>query len=508
MPAPRYTINLTGRVKNFKLPKNKPLIPLYEAVVNSLHAIDERRKEEPHFSSGHIQIKIIRTPQISQDSSEISSVESFEIIDNGIGFTKQNMDSFLESDSTYKSEIGGKGVGRFTWLKAFSKVTISSIFSENGTFQKRNFTFSLADWIVDDDPVEEKSHECRTIVTLHSYKDDYKKSVPKEVDKIAMYIMHHCLVYLLDDNCPQIIISDDSSEIILIDLFREKIKTEDNTEQFWIGNSEFSLLHVKIEDKGFKGNHLYLCANNRLVDRKGLETHIVNLDEQIFERKDFWYIGIVTSEYLDQHVEMDRLSFDIPEKNVDLLNGISLETIINESCSRIERYLEEYLSTIVAEKEMRIREYVTNDAPQYRHLLKHMSHEVSQIKPNLSDEKLDEELSSIKRTFDRKSRKEQQELLKKADEINMTSEEYEHYFQQQVKKICDANSDILAHYVVHRRVIIELLTKGIRRKNDGKFNKESYIHDIIYPMRKTSDDTDYETHNLWLIDDRLRILPL
>lgn len=42
------------------------------------------------------------------------------------------------------------------------------------------------------------------------------------------------------------------------------------------------------------------------------------------------------------------------------------------------------------------------------------------------------------------------------------------------------------------------------RKNDSeKFNKESYVHNIIYPMRTTSDEIEYANHNLWLIDEKL-----
>lgn len=48
-----------------------------------------------------------------------------------------------------------------------------------------------------------------------------------------------------------------------------------------------------------------------------------------------------------------------------------------------------------------------------------------------------------------------------------------------------------------------MLRKGIHLKEDGRFNKESYIHNLIYPMRKTSEDIEYEAHNLWLIDERL-----
>lgn len=30
-----FSINIRGRVKNFNLPKNQPLVPLFEAIVNT-----------------------------------------------------------------------------------------------------------------------------------------------------------------------------------------------------------------------------------------------------------------------------------------------------------------------------------------------------------------------------------------------------------------------------------------------------------------------------------------
>ena len=67
----------------------------------------------------------------------------------------------------------------------------------------------------------------------------------------------------------------------------------------------------------------------------------------------------------------------------------------------------------------------------------------------------------------------------------------------------DANSAVLAEYVSHRRIIIELLERGLRRQDDKKFNKEKYMHNLIYPMKSTGDEIDYEAHNLWLIDEKL-----
>ena len=498
-----YSTNLEGRVKNFSLPKKRPLTPIYEAVVNSLHSIEERRRKNAGFSSGKISIRIFREPQNQFDANEISPVDGFEIIDNGIGFNDQNMKSFFESDSAYKAEIGGKGVGRFSWLKAFSSVNISSIYFDNGTAYKREFLFSLSNQGVDDALTKTAAPESQTIIKLNTYKNEYKKAVPKQIDTIAMRIMQHCLIYFLDENCPKIEISDDFNNIVLNQLFKERIKTEGNTELFTVEGSEFQLLNVMVDDMSFPGNRLYLCANNRLVKSINLETYIVDLDSQIFERNGFWYVGVLTSKFLDGHVDLNRLSFDIPESENTLFEDITLEKIIRKSCLHVEKYLEEYLATIADEKRMSIEKYATAVAPQFKHLLKYMPDEVSKIKPMLSDDKLDDELYNIKRKFDKKSQQEQQKLLKETDKTSMSPEAYEQYFKQQVKKISEANSAMLAEYIIHRKIIIELLFKGLRRQDDGKFNKERFIHNLIYPVKATSDDVDYETHNLWLIDEKL-----
>ena len=98
--------------------------------MNSIHAINERKNAGEQFNS-YITIKLIRDNQLSLDldgMKELASISSFEIIDNGVGFNEPNLTSFMESDSTYKAAIGGKGVGRFSWLIAFEKAEIESIY--------------------------------------------------------------------------------------------------------------------------------------------------------------------------------------------------------------------------------------------------------------------------------------------------------------------------------------------------------------------------------------------
>lgn len=145
-----FSINIRGRVKNFNLPKNQPLVPLFEAIVNAIHAIGERKSTDPSFE-GQIIIRILRDGQFVLDGTgELPQIQSFEIIDNGIGFNEANIASFMESDSTYKAQIGGKGVGRFSWLIAFEKAEIESVYSEEDEYVKRSFDFSISNSGIND----------------------------------------------------------------------------------------------------------------------------------------------------------------------------------------------------------------------------------------------------------------------------------------------------------------------------------------------------------------------
>jgi hypothetical protein len=66
----RFSIDLEGRVKNFDLKKSKPLLPLFEAVVNSIYAIEERHRIDEF--DGTIDVRIIREPQMVMDGVSIS----------------------------------------------------------------------------------------------------------------------------------------------------------------------------------------------------------------------------------------------------------------------------------------------------------------------------------------------------------------------------------------------------------------------------------------------------
>ena len=133
-------VNLAGKVKDINLSANKVLLPLFEAVVNSIQAI-----EEANFKTqGHIRIRILcEKTLLTDEDKESQEIVGFEIEDDGIGFTESNINSFDEEYSEHKVKKGGKGLGRFCWLCVFDKVEINSAFIEDEKPYSRSFDFSI-----------------------------------------------------------------------------------------------------------------------------------------------------------------------------------------------------------------------------------------------------------------------------------------------------------------------------------------------------------------------------
>jgi hypothetical protein len=140
---------LKGRLRNTTLHRNQGLMPLFEAVVNSIPSIAESSKDPAY---GRIEIEILREAQgkLAFDQGKAKRgappqepIVGFKISDNGIGFNEKNMESFETLDSDYKAGQGCRGVGRLLWLKAFEAVNISSVFSTpDGKASNRTFTFT------------------------------------------------------------------------------------------------------------------------------------------------------------------------------------------------------------------------------------------------------------------------------------------------------------------------------------------------------------------------------
>ena len=152
LPSSTHTMptNLSGRLRNTPLPLTSGLLPLFEAVVNSIHAIEEARVST---NDGRITITILRQENRSlftqsdprkKGPDALGEIIGFKIEDNGIGFTDENMASFRMLDSEHKIQMGCRGIGRLLWLKAFKQVQVKSTYQAGEIVRERSFAFSAA----------------------------------------------------------------------------------------------------------------------------------------------------------------------------------------------------------------------------------------------------------------------------------------------------------------------------------------------------------------------------
>ena len=116
-------MDLQGRLRNTKVAAQDAFLPVFEAIVNSIHSIQDRFGLEDAAEKGCIQVHVHRVQQ-----HQLPGMAGRPPVEPVTSFTDPNLKSFETADSTAKIERGGKGIGRLTWLVVFEKAEIESRF--------------------------------------------------------------------------------------------------------------------------------------------------------------------------------------------------------------------------------------------------------------------------------------------------------------------------------------------------------------------------------------------
>lgn len=92
--------------------------------------------------------------------------------------------------------------------------------------------------------------------------------------------------------------------------------------------------------------------SGHLVETKELDKYITDLDRAIYEKSGFWYIGVLRSKYLDDNVDMNRLSFNIPDGGTldSMANIITMDQIMKAIVIEVSKFLGDYLQPIAENK--------------------------------------------------------------------------------------------------------------------------------------------------------------
>ena len=217
----------------------------------------------------------------------------------------------------------------------------------------------------------------------------------------------------------------------------------------------------------------------------------------------FTYAAYLTGKYFDERVSGQRVDFNIDETAAGIFaeTEISYEDIRSAIIPSIEKFLAGPLNANIEAARERVDFFVASKAPRYRPILRYVPDKDLAVDPNISDANLDSLLHKQLFRVEQGLIAEGHKIFGPGDEESEA--QYLSRLDDYLQKVSDLKRSDLADYVMHRRVIIDLLDKAIQRGSDGKFAREDMIHEIIVPMRITSDDQKFRRNSLWLVDERL-----
>jgi len=484
---------LSGRLRNIVLAPSarNSVLPLFEAITNSLHAIEDRFGPD-NLNTGKLTIAIER---------ENGRITSCRVDDNGEGLTPQNYKSFLTSDSTRKIARGGKGVGRLLWLKVFSHIDIDSYYQSEESINRLSFRFTESD----KSPISNKKIDqaqkgaiVGTSVRMEKMKDSFQSRAPKKKGTIEAEIIRHFVSYLISDNSPSFFLYDDDSEKInLSDYFRdhiheqlrETISINIDSDHKIDASIHHLLISKQLRDSELGHNTVYLNANGRNVESYAIDAQL----GLTTLRDEFVYMGVISSQYFDEYVSQERTHLTIDSHDKDAIRREIFESI------------KKFLAPDIAEvrdDQREKAEKVIDSNPRFMSISGDLD-KFLETKVPLSMRNEEEIHLAFEREYRRERNRYAKDYLKirnsqDAASIKTRLEKYVGFMNDDVKFT-------LAEYVIRRKAILDVVTDahGYQDVEKRKHHLEQVIHEYICPMRSTTDDMDYESHNLWMIDDRL-----
>lgn len=493
----KFKESLIGRIRNLALSPNaqgNALIPLFEAISNSMHSLQERFGQD-WAKKGEIRITVFPDAE--------GNPLSFKIEDNGIGLNDRNFESFMTFDSIYKLKKGGKGVGRLTWLKVFKGAKIESTYRQDDDTYKRSFDFILND----DGQIQNHTvssvteiKDLRTTVFLDSLQDGYKAHCPKKTGVLAKKIIGHFLKTFLGNDCPTVVLSDVDNTYDLQEMLNsKKFNTTEETFQQDDITGKLKVEHVLLEKSFIEGGaeqRVYFSAHERAVKEHVISNQVGLTSSFDYEGKSVVYVGLVSGGFLDDHVSQERNHFNIDSS---LFRKLEKEIEV-----RAIQYLEKPIAEKLEIKKATVEKVLTSN-PRFRYLVTDTTAFAKKLPMNAH--KPEEIFSALSIEDYRETKK----IDEKIDNVlspvaeRIVDVDMDAHIGDLVQKITEQGKASLAQYIVRRKAIIDLLEQrlGYRDENKEHKYKEDAIHGIICPLKKTSDDIEYGDHNLWLVDDRL-----
>ncbi|MFN3253952.1 ATP-binding protein [Roseibium album] len=497
------TLDLAAEIRRASLPGHLAgfLFPVFEATSNSLHSIEDKYGEQAH-ELGFIKV------EFNIDTNSIA------VEDNGEGFSKDNLDAFLTPFTGRKLKRNGKGFGRFISFKIFSRVfyTLPTDFEDGN---RRNAAFEYLplstgenlDEIDDISLIEPHKRDTGLTVVFREPKEDFYKFFDFSNESfeegyteetILIAFLDHFLLEFIQKKTPRnFLFVIGGVKFNLSEYFSESVEFQGEKVVFLEledESEEFTLRFMQIDAKKLKRHSLYFYADNRATS--DLENISKGLKDTAFEgdKRNYNYLVAVTSPFFKASQSRDKI------ENL----GIKIQH------NNKEKTLKDALAA-------EAKDHILDLEPAYtgrrRETIKLQVEELIALDPmlrrGLGEQSLDEFVNNRGITESREQLAQdlfitRTRLRGKFDFRKINSQTSFEQLKNVVRNRISADAkEALAVYVAYRNDVIRVLSEMLNRKDDGSIAKEDAVHELIYPRYKDSEEIDYSSHNLWLIDDDL-----
>ncbi len=311
---------------------------------------------------------------------------------------------------------------------------------------------------------------------------------------LAGRILAHFISYFVNISQPKIEIIDNDATFDLFDQFTASTERDQDL-QFSVRVSEGEaicvmhcfLLQKSISDDEKSTNALYLGANGRAVKRYEMDGV---LGMKAIDGK-YAFLGYVESDLLNRTANETRTEFS--------LSSDDLDAIVDAAKLKAKEFLAPEISEI-KERQKELVAEIRAEHPRFLSVARNVGDFADKL--HLSMQKEEEvfvELSrETLRQYKRRKSDFQTSVKKKLPDIHAKAKSY-------VDGLQSESISSLAEYVMKRKLILEAFEESMKYTDidEKKSEYENVIHDIICPLRSTSEDLNYDDHNLWVLDDRL-----
>ena len=433
---------------------------LKEAVMNSIQA---------NATDIRINLEYEYNQNIDNESSNLGNLYKIIVSDNGEGLNSKNLNAFFEVGTENKINLGGKGIGRFSFLKIARSVSIESV-SDAGKYITFEFSYdSNLESVSIQEAIEPDPY---TTITFCELNLKHPKTQAQA-----------CLTFLKKTfNLFLFLKQKETSKPINIRLLvnGELLGKINSSDIHCIQQSELESNNCKFniytfwEDNKSEIDILY-CANNITVKTI---TYQINLDKK--------YLFAVTSDYFDRKANSERTKFEFDSNEElaqqDILNSTpdkNFDDLIKRACFNIVRANEP--------------ELVQKNIAQLEKLKEQFGYiNFDEIDINVVSFNETEIIKSYRERRDR----EEDNLIRLLNNDTASLDEI-------AEKVSEQNKHELAKYIFHRNLIVQ---KGL--KLQGSDENEKILHELFFPQKISTESYDVANpehlyfNNIWLLDDK------